>query len=371
MLSVLVNSPGLESLLTGEAETVSFEALHQRKDGSTYQCSLNLHTSALEDEDVIVAFVTDITHRKRLEEQLVQAQKLESVGQLAAGVAHEINTPMQCVFGNVEFLQTSFEKLMALSDHVVTLLDKSELDWSEEKQVIAELREKYHYDFLRQQTPIAIQEAADASIKVISIIRAMKIMSHPGSTEKSSTDIHDMIRYAATITRGRWKYVAETEFDFDPNLHAIDVLPAELSQVFINMLVNAADAICDKLGEEPSELGKIKISTRIDNDWVRITFRDSGAGIPESVRKRIFDPFFTTKDVGKGTGQGLSISHNVIVNHHSGTIEVDSTEGVGTTFVIRIPRFAAFDHDVKKNVPIPANAFANINASAFSATHTK
>ncbi len=361
----------LESLLTGEVGAVSFETTHQRKDGSTYQCSLNLHTSVLEDEEVVVAFVTDITHRKRLEDQLVQAQKLESVGQLAAGVAHEINTPMQCVFGNVEFLQTSFEKLMTLSDHVVTLLDKSELDWSAERKIIQDLREKYHYDFLRQQTPVAIQEAADASTKVVSIIRAMKVMSHPGSTEKSPTDIHDIIRNAATITRGRWKYVADTVFDFDPNLHAIDVFPAEISQVFINLIVNAADAICEKLGEEPLELGIIKITTRLEKHWVQIAFYDTGAGIPESIRKRVFDPFFTTKDVGKGTGQGLSISHNAIVKQHSGKLDVESVEGVGTTFTIRIPRFAAKEADIQAMRKLPVAVFTPIDTNTFAAIQTQ
>ncbi len=356
----------LKHLLKGDVETVNCETLHQRKDGSTYQCSINFHTSILEDVEVIVAFVTDVTHRKRLEEQLAQAQKLESVGQLAAGVAHEINTPMQCVFGNVEFLETSFEKLMALSDHVVTMLEKSDLDWSEERNVIEELRGKYRYDHLRQQTPLAIKEATDASSKVISIIRAMKIMSHPGSKEKTPVDLHDMIRSAATLTRGRWKYVAELEFNFDANLHPVSVFPAEMSQVFINLLVNAADAISDKIGEEPSELGKIKVSTQIDHDWVKIAFSDTGIGMSAIVRKRIFDPFFTTKEIGKGTGQGLSISHNVIVKHHSGTIEVKSVEGVGTTLVVRIPRFATSDNDLRSGVPITTNGFPNINTSISS-----
>ncbi len=330
----------VQQLTSGKVSQLSFATLHRRKNGSVYRCRINVHSSVLDDENVLVAFVTDITEQKRLEEQLTQAQKLESVGQLAAGVAHEINTPMQCVFGNVEFLQTSFERLMVLSDHVVTLLEKSEMDWSEERNVITELRDKFKYNYLRQQTPIAIQEAADASTKVISIIRAMKIMSHPGSTVKTPIDLHEMIRNAAMITRGRWKYVATTEFDFDPKLHVVDVLSAEISQVFINLIVNAADSIGEKLGHEPAELGKITIATRIDNDWVRVTISDTGAGIPESVRHRIFDPFYTTKDIGKGTGQGLSISHNVIVNLHSGTIDVESVEGIGTAFVIRIPRYS-------------------------------
>jgi two-component system, NtrC family, sensor kinase len=338
----------LHGLLTGQTETLSLESTHQRKDGSTYQCSINLHNSILEDEEVIVAFVTDISHRKQLEQQLAQAQKLESVGQLAAGVAHEINTPMQCVFGNVEFLNNSFEKMMSVSDHVVALLEKNDLDWRQERQVIERLRVKCRFDYLSQQIPMAIQEAAEASTKVIAIIRAMKIMSHPGSVAKTPTDIHDMLLNAAMITASRWKYVAEMEYEFDPQLHEVDILPAEMTQVFINMIVNAGDAISEKTGKEPTELGKIKIKTGVEKDLVEISFSDTGAGMSDAVRKRIFDPFFTTKEVGRGTGQGLSIAHNVIVNLHSGSIDVQSIEGVGTTFRIRIPRFPVSDPGLPK-----------------------
>lgn len=331
----------LGDLVTGESNTMDIETVYQRKDGTTYACGLSLHLSVLEDEEVIVVFATDLTQKKKLESQLAQALKLESVGQLAAGIAHEINTPMQCVFGNVEFLQTSFDRLLAMSDHVVSMLEETDLDWSHEREVISELREKYSYDILREQTPAAIQEASDASNRVISIIRAMKIMSHPGSTEKMPTDIHDMIKNAATITRSRWKDVATIDFDFEPTLNEVEVLPAEISQVFLNLIVNAGDAIKESIGDEPSDLGCIKVQTKIDGDWVKIIVSDTGSGIPQSVINRVFDPFFTTKGVGEGTGQGLSISRDVIVDHHSGELTVDSVEGKGTSFTIRIPRFPA------------------------------
>lgn len=331
----------LQPLAAEKMDVLNFETSHQRRDGSTYECSLSLHLSVLENQDVVVAFVNDVSERKRLESQLRESQKLQAVGQLAAGVAHEINTPMQCVFGNVEFLESSFDRLLALSDELIELLDQSNLDWSQERNRLTELRSELHYDHLREQTPSAIKEAAEASNRVISIIRAMKVMSHPGSNEKTLTDIHEMIQNAATITRSRWKHHATVEFDFDPNLAQVEVLAAEISQVFVNLIVNAADAIGEKIGDEPSELGEIRIATKTVGDMLAISISDSGAGIPQSIVDRIFEPFYTTKCVGQGTGQGLSISHNVIVNQHSGTFDVTSQEGVGTRFEIRIPRFAS------------------------------
>ncbi|MFK8115261.1 MAG: PAS domain S-box protein [Rubripirellula sp.] len=331
------------SLINGNVENLQFDATHRRKDGSTYDCSLSLHCSTLEGVEVLVAFVTDISEQLNLQSQLNESRKLESIGQLAAGVAHEINTPMQCVFGNVEFLGNSFSRLMSLSDRLLEAVDEKHSS-AGEQQTAEQIRESHHYDFLRTQTPMALEEAANASNQVISVIRAMKIMSHPGSAEKSMADIHDMLRNAATITRGRWKLLANLEFDLDPQLGMVEVLPAELSQVFINMIVNAADSIAEKLGNEPQELGSIKITTRNEGNHIRIEFSDSGMGIPKSIQQKIFNKFFTTKEVGKGTGQGLSISCNVIAEKHGGNIEVESEEGKGTSFILTIPRSPNSQH---------------------------
>lgn len=327
----------MRDLLEGKVESTKVRTFHQRKDGSTYDCSISLHCSSFEGEEVLVAFVTDVTEQTKLESQLGQARKLESIGQLAAGVAHEINTPMQCVFGNVEFLQTSFSRLLEFTEDVVKITEESQaVD-------LSEVQEKHRFSFLKSQTPMALSEAAQASKQVISVIRAMKCMSHPGTAEKSMTDIHDMLHNAATITRSRWKNVASIEFDLDPNLGMIEVLPAEISQVFINMIVNAADAIIDKIGDEPNELGAIRIATRNEGNHACIEFADSGVGIPLEIQKQIFGKFFTTKEVGKGTGQGLAISNEVIAEKHGGHIQVISEEGVGTTFVLTIPRAAQIE----------------------------
>ena len=258
----------VDQLRAAWGRVVSLECVHRRKDGTEYYCAVDLHCSHLDGREVIVAFVRDQTERIQLENRLRQAKKLEAVGQLAAGVAHEINTPMQCVFSNVEFIQRSFERLLTLSDHCTEMLDGQKLDWETRQQEFHRLRQECRYDYLRSETPKAITDAAEASSRVISIVRAMKIMSHPGTDKKTCTDLHELIENASTLTRNRWKYVAKIEFDFDPELQAIDLLPAEISQTFINMFVNAADAIVAKVGEDPAERGLISVRTQVIEDKV-------------------------------------------------------------------------------------------------------
>jgi two-component system NtrC family sensor kinase len=280
----------------------------------------------------------DMSEQKQLQRELYQAQKLESIGQLAAGIAHEINTPMQCVSGNVEFLRNCYERLFQVLDNYQEYLEGPELSWLERKHTMDQLKEQCHYDHIREQAPPAIEEAADAVQKVIEIVRAMKAMSHPGTQEKVLTDVNELIRSATTISRGRWKYAAELELNLDPRLPHIMALPAELNQVMLNLIVNAADAVMDKIGEDRSGDGAITIRTRDDSDGVLIEVEDTGTGIPDDVKQRIFDPFFTTKDVGKGTGQGLAITYDAVVNKHGGRISVDSVPGVGTMFSVWLPK---------------------------------
>ncbi len=330
----------INSLLDGTNKFVEFETSLQRKDGTHYQCHVRLHRCQFDDADAIMAFVTDLTQHKHLEAKLAQAQKMESLGQLAAGIAHEINTPMQCVFGNVEFLQSSMERLFSVTDACIHTLEQSEVT-REAQNAVNELRQKLRFDHVRKQFPLAIDEASDASKRVISIVRAMKIMSHPGTATMVDTELHELIRNTATITQNRWKYVARMSFAFDSRVTTVPAFPAELSQVFINLFVNASDAIAEKIGPEPSELGTISVNTSLENDTVAITISDSGCGMTEEIKKKIFDPFFTTKDVGKGTGQGLAISYDVIVNKHGGSIDVTSKPGLGTRFLLRLPLEAA------------------------------
>jgi signal transduction histidine kinase len=211
------------------------------------------------------------------------------------------------------------------------------MSWSQRKREMDRLVVECRYDHLRVQAPAAIEEAADAVQRVIEIVRAMKAMSHPGTVDKVSTNINHLIRSAAAISKNRWKYAAEIEFHLHEPLPDVKALPAELSQAFLNLIVNASDAVVEKNGENSSVLGRITISTRADRDGVLIEVSDDGNGIPAAVRQRIFDPFFTTKDVGKGTGQGLAITYDVVVNKHGGVIDVESRVGEGTTFAIWLP----------------------------------
>jgi PAS domain S-box-containing protein len=285
----------------------------------------------------VIGFFQDISDRKQLEAQLSQAQKLESIGQLAAGIAHEINTPMQCVGGNVEFLKNCYLEVFKVVDTYRELLSGPKSDWQQRQAEMDRLIAKCRYDTLREETPAAIEEAADAVQRVIEIVRAMKAMSHPGTKAKVSTNINELIRNAAAISRNRWKYVADMELLFEEPLPDVQALPAELSQVFLNLIVNAADAIVEKCGENPSELGKITIRTLSEADGVRIDVQDTGSGISDEVRHRIFDPFFTTKDVGKGTGQGLAIAYDLIVEKHQGRITLDPGPNTGATFSVWLP----------------------------------
>ncbi len=328
----------LVSIIDGKSVEVEYESTHVRTNGSTYPVHVRALTIEHGSKKVFVACATDLTSYKKLESKLAQAQKLESIGQLATGIAHEINTPMQCICGNIEFLQTYTGRLLNVVDALEQQLTHSPEAWEHRLARMNELMKQNRFDFVRQQVPMAIEESANAANKVVEIVRAMKVMSHPGTQNKMATDLNALIRDAATLSRNRWKYAAEVEFQLEEALPTIEALPAELSQVFLNLLVNSADAIADKLGPDPTVLGKIEITTKSDDDNVYIELRDNGCGMLDEVKAKVFEPFFTTKDVGKGTGQGLSITYDVIVKLHGGSIDIQSTVGEGTLFELCLPR---------------------------------
>ena len=269
----------------------------------------------------------DITERKTLEAQLVQAQKLESIGQLAAGIAHEINTPTQYVGDNIEFLQYAFDELEKLFDAYKKHLDPSEVSDAEEIDV----------DYLIEEIPRAITQSQEGIGRITSIVQAMREFSHPGTGEKKPVDINKAIESTITVSRNEWKYIADMKTDFDSSLPNVPCLPGEFNQVILNVLVNAAHAIAGMAGNGWNGKGVITVKTLQDEDWAEIRISDTGTGIPVEAQARIFDPFYTTKEVGKGTGQGLAIAHNVIVEKHGGTLTFETETGKGTIFFIRIP----------------------------------
>ena len=271
----------------------------------------------------------NITERVALEQQLQSAQKLESIGQLAAGIAHEINTPIQYIGDNTKFLKEAhgdvsklIEKLEALSPGEVS------------KEQINQLLETADISYLQKEIPLAIEQCLEGVARVAKIVRAMKEFSHP-SKEKAPSDLNKAIESTITVAANEWKYVAQVETCFDESLPLVNCELGEINQVVLNIIVNAAHAIGDaKKGEEK---GVISVSTAYQHGFAEIRIADNGAGMPASVKAKIFDPFFTTKEVGKGTGQGLSIAHKVIVKNHGGSINVESTLGKGTEFIIRLP----------------------------------
>ncbi len=276
----------------------------------------------------------DITQRRILESQLATAQKLESIGQLAAGVAHEINTPVQYIGDNLRFLQEAYQ-----SSHRVMLTYQGafkQLD-PQTQAALQQVEEDADANYFAEEIPHAIRQAVESIDRVTHIVRAMKDFSHPGTTDKVPTDMNRALQSTLTVARNEWKYIADLATDFDPDLPLVFCLPAELNQVYLNMIVNAAHAIGDVLGGDSGAKGTLTVSTRCDGEWVEVSIGDTGSGMTEEVKARIFDPFFTTKPVGRGTGQGLSICHNVIIEKHGGSIAVDTAPGRGTTFTIRLP----------------------------------
>jgi len=294
----------------------------------------------------LIAFGNDITEQKQAEQgrrlmeiQLRHAQKLESVGQLAAGIAHEVNTPAQYIGDNIRFLQQSFARIAPLLRQHERLLRALQENGATPELVAGMERAARDCDlnFLIAETPRAIEQSLEGINSVTRIVHAMKDFSHPGSGERILVDINQAVESTLVVSANEWKYVAKLVKDFQPDLPRVVCLAGELNQVILNLVVNAAHAIAGVVGTEPREKGTITLSTRRDGDWVEIQVADTGTGIPEAIREKIFDPFFTTRPVGQGSGQGLTIARNVVVSRHHGTLTFQTQEGIGTVFTIRLP----------------------------------
>ena len=282
---------------------------------------------------------SDITDRKNMESQLQQSHKMEAIGQLAAGIAHEINTPVQFVGDNTRFFQDSFDDIIQVIKKQQEALAAARSDSLTDELVeeTEQLIEECDLEYLEEEIPLAIEQSLKGVERIAKIVQAMKIFAHPGMVAKEPVDINQEIEKTITITRNEWKYVADLKTDFEESLPLVPIFRAEFNQVILNMIVNAAHAIAEKNKDNQSEKGTIHIRTIHEGDQAKICIGDTGAGIPEDIRHKIFDLFFTTKEPGKGTGQGLAISHSVIVKKHNGTLTLESQEGEGTTFNIGLP----------------------------------
>ncbi|GIX00105.1 MAG: hypothetical protein KatS3mg111_3437 [Pirellulaceae bacterium] len=277
----------------------------------------------------VVVTHEDVTDLKQMEKQLHQAQKLEAIGQLAAGVAHEINTPMQYLGDNLELIGQAVEELFA------TLRGTCGSSADRTQATVAVEVPAADLEAVEKDIVSSLDDCRDAFERVTSITRAMKQFSHPGKSQKELVDLNELIAAACVITRNRWKYVAELHTSLDTSLPRIECNVGEINQVLLNLIVNAADAVAEA---DRQGVGRIEVRSVDDGDYVRLEVSDTGVGIPPELQAKIFDPFFTTKDVGKGTGQGLAICYNAVVKSHGGSIDVHSTPGKGTTFVVRLPK---------------------------------
>jgi PAS domain S-box-containing protein len=330
-----------------EVRRTRFECSARTKSGKEIPVEVSVATSDNAGKPIFNIFVHDISSRKAMQSRLLHAEKLEGIGQLAAGIAHEINTPTQFTSDNLSFIESAFDGIKQLLNEVDDIRGSTAPDSADPSTWIA-YEEKFRdvdLPYLMEELPLAIAQSKDGVRRIAEITSAMKSFSHPGAGgEKSPVDLTRAIQDAATVCRNEWKHVAEMTFELDPDLSAVPAYPGELNQVLLNLIVNAGHAIGGNSGSIHSN-GRIVISTHKSDGWAVIRVQDNGPGIPDSIKSKIFDPFFTTKPVGKGTGQGLAIVHSVIVEKHGGEIDVESEIGKGAAFILRLPLTAPSNSD--------------------------
>lgn len=309
-----------------------------RKDGQITPVTKTVLELKIAGREHFVAILFDITKRKAIEQQLAHAQKLESVGSLAAGIAHEINTPSQYIADNLKFISNSFESLQSILTVCQEACTKPSSGQAPD-QIVAMMKktqESTDIAFLLEETPIAIQQSREGIERITSIIQAMKRFSHPGSDSMQLANINEALSNTSVVCRNVWKYNADMIYHLDEDLPLVKCLINDMNQVFLNLIINAAHAVIQKFADS-DEKGEIILETRQEENDVVITISDNGIGIPKETIDRVFDPFFTTKEVGHGTGQGLALSYTIVVDKHEGSISIESTEGVGTHCTIRLP----------------------------------
>jgi PAS domain S-box-containing protein len=312
----------------------SLEISHRRADGSTVHASLVL--SRICDPDGVPSGVVgigrNIGEQKARDAEFHQESKLESLGRLSAGLAHEINSPIQFVGDNARFLEEAYQELIRVVEIYRGLLDTSNpIGWIERQERVREAEASIDFDFLQKEIPSAVEQTLEGIERVSTIVRAMKTFSHQGHKEQVPADLNEALAATVTVTRHQVSEVANMVLDL-ADLPPVRCNIADLNQVFLNLIVNAADAI-----EETGRRGVIVVSSALEGEDVVVRVSDTGGGIPEDVRPMIFDPFFTTKDVGRGSGQGLPLARAVVQEGHGGTLTMESVPGEGTTFSVRIP----------------------------------
>lgn len=299
-----------------------------RKSGAIFPALLRVNPMEVDGKMLFSGVIDDISETKTLQTQLHQAQKLEAIGQLASGVAHEINTPIQYIGDNLSALSGYFTDIAAYQQALFALGD------DHLKQQLQALADQYDLPFILEDSPQAIRQAKEGVERVAEIVKAMKTFSHvEASLNKQTINLNDALNSALTITRNSYKYIANIETDFAADIGNIECYANDLNQVFLNLIINATHAI----EEKQAGMGLIRVVTRKLGNMIEILIQDNGAGIPKPIQEKVFNLFFTTKPVGKGTGQGLSLSHNIVVEKHHGKLFFESSPETGTTFHIQLP----------------------------------
>ncbi|MGA2928429.1 MAG: PAS domain S-box protein, partial [Solirubrobacteraceae bacterium] len=340
------DSPALQRAFDEVGPSAPFRLGHRvrHKDGSWH--SLESTLVCLRDDPAIGGVLitsTDVTERvalererERLDLQRRVSQRLEAVGQLAAGVAHEINTPLQFVSDSMTFVREAIDELLTLIGLYRELLyTDAQIGLSERRRTMLEAEDQADIEYLLDRIPSAFQRTMDGIARVTSIVQAMKRFSHPASSEMAPADLNDAIETTLVVCRNEYKYVADVESRLG-ELPLVNCNIGEFNQVLLNLIINAAQAIEEGLAGCAGR-GTITISTRVDGDTVVIEVADDGPGIPPEHLDRIYEPFFTTKEVGKGSGQGLALARTIVVEQHKGSLECASAPGEGTKFTVRLP----------------------------------
>ncbi len=285
----------------------------------------------------VLAF-QDITDRLKVEAQLALAEKLKSIGQLAAGIAHEINTPMQYIGDNMSFLNDSFEAAAEFIEKLIAYfksLDRYPAD--QQLKELVKLYDELDVEYRLAEGPLAARQTLEGVERVSRIVGAMRGFARSGSTGMKGADLNAAINDTLVVSRNEWKYFAEVLLELDPELPEITCEIDQINQVLLNLIINAAQSIETAVEQKQYERGEIRLVTRVEAGFAVIKIADNGVGINPDIKERIFDPFFTTKDVGRGSGQGLMIAHDIIVNRHGGLIDVSSDEGKGAVFWVKLP----------------------------------
>ena len=315
---------------------MEFHTLH--KNHHKFPIEVSLNPAAKKDSVSIDVFITNITEQRYLQKQLNQYHRLETLGQLTSGIAHEIKTPLQFIGDNTRFVQDAMEKLIHLIKEYQLLIGNTHNEnINSPLKLFKERCKEINVNYLIKEIPDALEQSLEGISQVKELVGAIEVYSHPETKDKKLNDINKAIVTTINVSRNEWKYVADTKIDLDADLPLVPCHINEISQVILNLITNGAHSIKDKIGNKEYNKGKITIISRLNEKFAEIKVVDDGMGIPEEVQPKLFDPFFTTKEFGMGTGQGLAIALKIIEGKHQGKINFDTELGKGTSFKIKLP----------------------------------